>query len=257
MRRHGRSAANRPWLPLSEMDFVGCVAEPMTLAQCEAFEGRLEFRDSEAEIAFLVRDDPTMPRERAAHTLSRLVERIALVRAWAEPWGWWRTSRARGRAPGLTVFLLGEGGYAESAESRAFPGSRASEIHAALNESVVSAKMHRVLERVGRALGEYEGTGPDDDPLLRFLGRKKRAEGLAEGRAAGLAEGMAAGRTRGALEMVRELLRQRGVPVSPEFPAEMSPADRKALLESPEAVLGAALAAESEADFLRRLRGRS
>ena len=307
------------WLPLSEMDFVGCVSETMTGAQYEAFEGRLEFWDSETETAFLARDLPTMPHEHAAQCLARLVARIALVRGsdirlggavglvarqsleggrerkramqadqtvylhphrsrlpgaghfvlgehdppdvtlevdhttdvrggklkqyaeWGFPELWVEVpvirapSRPRGRKPGLAICLLGEGGYSESAESRAFPGWKASEIHAALNESVMSLRTHRMLERVGRALGEHEGTGPDDDPLLRCFGRRKRAEG--------------------ASGMLREVLRRRGIAVSPAFPTGLSRADRKALLESSETdLVAAAFAAGSEADFLRRLR---
>ena len=64
-----------------------------------------------------------------------------------------------------------------SEESRAFPGWQAVEIHRALNEPILSEETSAVLSRVGEALGEWEGTGPEDDPLLR----QQRAEGLAEG----------------------------------------------------------------------------
>ena len=95
-----------------------------------------------------------------------------------------------------------------------------------------------MLSRVGRALGEPEGTGPEDDPLFRQL----RAEGRAEGRAAGVGR------------MARALLRQRGVPVSPGFPVGLAIRDLNALrAASAERLLDAAFAADSVADFLARL----
>ena len=94
-------------------------------------------------------------------------------------------SRPRSRRSGLTIHLLEDGGYRESAASRAFPGWTAEEIHAALNEDAFSAETSAVLERVGTVLGEREGTGPDDDPLLGSYRRRSHAEGHAEGRREG------------------------------------------------------------------------
>ena len=146
--------------------------------------------------------------------------------------------RPAGLRSGLRVYLLEGGRYVPSEESRALPGWRAVEIHRALNEWVISEETSAVLSRVGRALGEPEGTGPEDDPLLRQI----RAEGRAEGRAAG------AGR------MARALLRQRGVPVPPDFPAGLAIRDLDALrAASAERLLDAASAADSVADFLTRL----
>ncbi|MCY3731762.1 MAG: hypothetical protein OXF98_10510, partial [Rhodospirillaceae bacterium] len=76
-------------------------------------------------------------------------------------------SRAKSQLPGLTIHLLEGGAYRVSAVSRAFPGWTAEEIHAALDETARSAKTLGVMERVGLTLGAREGTGPDDDPLLR------------------------------------------------------------------------------------------
>ena len=59
-----------------------------------------------------------------------------------------------------------------------------------------------MLHRVGAALGAQDGTGPDDDPMLGWHRRQRWAEGVAQGRAT----------TR--LEMVREILRARGIVVS-------------------------------------------
>ena len=51
--------------------------------------------------------------------------------------------RPRSRSPGLTIHLLTDGGYRESAASHAFPGSTAVQIHPALNEDPFSAETSR------------------------------------------------------------------------------------------------------------------
>ena len=145
-------------------------------------------------------------------------------------------SRPRSRLPGLTIHLREGEGYREVEESRAFPGWRAAEIHAAMNEKTPSAETYSVLERVGRSLGVREGTGPDDDPLLRALRRQGREEGMAEGRH----------------RMVHRMLRSRGIAVSDDFDALLSGLAER----SEEALVDAALACEGEADFLARLRPR-
>ena len=149
--------------------------------------------------------------------------------------------RPRGLHPGLVIHLLEGGRYVEAEESRAFPGWRAEEIHRALNEPTISEETAAVLWRVGRALGEREGTGPEDDSLLGDFGRRERALGIAEGHARGLNTGMAG--------MAAAILRRRGIAVSEGFAAELT-ARRGS---SPEAVLEAASAAADEADFLARL----
>ena len=149
--------------------------------------------------------------------------------------------RPRGLHPGLVIHLLEGGRYVEAEESSAFPGWRAEEIHRALNEPTISEETAAVLWRVGRALGEREGTGPEDDSLLGDFGRRERALGIAEGHARGLNTGMAG--------MAAAILRRRGIAVSEGFAAEFT-ARRGS---SPEAVLEAASAAADEADFLARL----
>ena len=119
-----------------------------------------------------------------------------------------------------------------------FPAWRAAEIHRALNEWVISEETSVVLSRVGEALGEREGTGPEDDVLLGPYGRERRAEGVAEG----------VGR------VARALLRQRGVPVPQDFPEGLASRDLDALrAASAKRLLDAASAADSVADFLTRL----
>ena len=123
------------------------------------------------------------------HTTDVRRGKLLLYESWGFPEVWVEVpdepapSRPRGRRPGLTIYLLEQGAYRAAAESRAFPGWRAEEIHAALNEPTFSARTSAVLERVGTVLGEREGTGPDHDPLLRSQRRRGFERGIARGRA--------------------------------------------------------------------------
>ena len=143
-----------------------------------------------------------------------------------------RSPRARGPKPGLTIHLLRNGEFETSAESRAIPGWKAEEIHAALNEPVLSDETLARVGRFGAALGAREGAGPDDDPMLR----RHRAEARAESQ----------------LKMVREILRRRGVVVPDARLVRLL----KSGAASDEAVVGAALDCRDEADLLARLRRR-
>ena len=175
------------------------------------------------------------------HTTDARRGKLALYEEWGFPEVWVEVpdapspSRARGRRPGLTIHVLEHGRYRVAAESRAFVGWRADEIHVALNEPTPSARTSRVVERFGAALGAREGTGPDDDPLFR----SQRRQGFEQGRA----------------QMVRQILRSRGIAVSARFAT-----DTEAFAAaSEEALLAAALGCADEADFiaaLRRLRDR-
>jgi len=147
--------------------------------------------------------------------------------------------RVRGRRAGLTIHRLVAGAYHASAASGVFPGWTAAEIHAGLNESMLSERTFAVLQRVGAALGARDGTGPDDDPMLGWHRREGRAEGAARGR------------TAARLEMVREMLRARGIALSDESLAHLSALDAA----SDEALVRAALACNGAADFFARLRG--
>ena len=180
---------------------------------------------------------------------------------WGFPEVWVETpdegspSRPRSLRPRVTIYVLEDGQYRESPASRAFPGWRAEEIHRALNEPELSPATDLVLWRVGRALGEADGTVPEDDPLVRRVDRRGRARGLAEGRARGLAEG----RARAALEeraaMAAAILRRRGVEVPSGFPAGLTPDEREVLVgATPDDLVAAASAASGLADFLARLR---
>ena len=332
----GTSPAARPAeIDISQLEFIGCDAVPMTREQYHEFEGRLEVWDAELKTAWIVRDGPMPAHEGPGQSLGMLAARIAAVRgspikcygamvlmvadAQGEPrrlmqadqtlyidpekthligakamlvgghnfpdvvlevdnttdvrrgklkiyesWGFpelWvdvvpdarPASRPKSRVSGLTIYLLEDGAYQPAAESRAFPGWRVQDIHAALNEIVPSLRTNQILERLGRDLGARDGTGPDDDPLMRSLRKESeergRRKGRAEGQYLGRAEGERKGRMAGRAEMVRELLLSRGVETSKGFLA-----DGAMLAELPvDAVLAAALACNDEQDFLQRL----
>ena len=145
------------------------------------------------------------------------------------------TRRPRNRRAGLVIHRLEDDEYRESAVSRAFPGWRADEIHQALNEDVMSEATAGVLWRVGRALGDREGTAWRDDPLLARVERMSRARAHAA--------------------MAEALLRRRGIEVPADFAASLSPAHRDVLADaSPATVVEAAATARSATDFLARLR---
>ena len=324
----------RAELPLSELAFTGCKAVPMTYAQLQRYEGRLEVWDAEAETAWMVREPTSADHEIPSQGLAGLAALVAAVRgspiacygsmdllvhnvqgkrgerelprrimqadqtvylepsraelsdagtmvvgrhsypdvvlevdhttdvrrgklkvyeSWGFPELWvevperWVASRPRRLVPGLTIHVLEGGAYRVSAESRAFPGWTAEAIHEAMNEAERSVRTSRLLEGLGRRLGAREGTGPDDDALMRSLRGQSRAEGERKGRAEGLAEGEARVRAR----MVRRMLLSRGIEVSDGFPSNVP-----GFGESPEAaIVAAALACDSEQDFHACIRG--
>ncbi len=177
------------------------------------------------------------------HTTDARRGKLSLYESWGFPEVWVDVpdapspNRPRGLRPGLTIHLLEDGHYRVAVESHAFPGWTATEIHTALNEPAPSTRTSAVLERVGGTLGAREGTGPDDDPLLR----SQRRAGFERGRAQGRAEARAA--------MVRQILRSRGIEVSEGFPA-----GAVAFAAASEAVLlSAALACKDQTDFLAAL----
>ena len=151
------------------------------------------------------------------------------------------------RTPGLAIHVRRKDGYRAEAESRAFPGWRAQDIHRALTEDPLSDAGWLALERVALAMGAREGTGPEDDPLVRKVSRTARARGHAQGHAQGHADG----RVRGRLEAVAATLRARGIEVAGDFAR-----DGGRLAGHPiETLMAAALACTGEADFRRRIGG--
>ena len=157
--------------------------------------------------------------------------KLGLYEAWGFPEVWVEVPDGgfSRRRPGLTIHRRTAAGYRPAAASVALPGWTAAEIHAALNESVLSEATRAVVERVGRALGAAAGTGPDDDPWLGAQRREARAEG--------------------ATAIARAILRSRGLAVSDRLTAEM-------VGEDPDALAEAALACRDEADLLARLAAR-
>ena len=161
--------------------------------------------------------------------------KLGLYEAWGFPEVWVEVPEGGSarRRPGLTIHRRTAEGYRPAAASVALPGWTAAEIHAALNEPVLSEETRMVIERVGRALGAAAGTGPDDDPWLGAQRREARAEGAAEGAAA----------------LARAILQNRGLAVSEGLAARLAG-------EDPDALAAAALACRDEADLLARLEAR-
>ena len=185
------------------------------------------------------------------HTTDVRRGKLLQYEAWGFPELWVEvpdraaSSRPRGLVPGLTIYRLGENGYGVARASGAFSGWTAVEIHLSMNETTPSARTCAVLERVGMAMGADEGTGPDDDPLLRSQRRKGYSIGHAQGYAEGRGDGRAA--------LARGMLQSRGIEVSADFAAALQ--EMGDFAGSPDAAIAAAaLASESEADFLRRIR---
>ena len=125
------------------------------------------------------------------HTTDVRRNKLEVYESWGFPELWVEVpnavarSRPKGLEPGLTIHVLEDGAYTRVSRSRAFPEWPAGLIHLALNEPELSSLTMGELTRVGRALGEREGTGPDDDLLLSAFRRQARLAGHAQGRAEG------------------------------------------------------------------------
>ena len=155
----------------------------------------------------------------------------------------WVSSR---RERALTIHTRVEDGYREAPVSAAFPGWRAEDIQLALTEDPLSTRTWRALERVALAMGAREGTGPENDPLIRSVKRTAEARGDARGHARGHAEGHA----EGCLEAVATTLRARGIGFSPTLTEFRELLARHRI----ELLVTAALECIDEPDFRRRLR---
>ena len=170
------------------------------------------------------------------HTTDVRPGKLLLYEAWGFP-ELWVIVPPEGASPrrpaGVTIHRLEDGKYRSMPTSGAFPGWTAGEIYDGMTEPTPTAATYRVLERIGRALGAREGTGPADDPLSSIL--------IAEGRLEGRAQELAAA--------AQSLLRVRGLPVSPAFSERAV-----ALCDVPrDTVMAAAYACADEADFWLRL----
>ena len=157
--------------------------------------------------------------------------KLGLYEAWGFPEVWVEVPdaaspiRSPRRPAGLTIHRLGADGYRPAAASAAFPGWTAAEIHTALNEARLSEATSAVLTRVGRALGDAEGTAPDDHTWLR----EQRREAT--------------------LDAVVQVLRSRGITVPEHLAGNVGDA-------SPGDLIDAAIACRDDADFLARVKQR-
>ena len=166
------------------------------------------------------------------HTTDVRPGKLLLYEAWGVP-ELWVIVPPEGASPrrpaGVTIHRLEGGRYRSAPASAAFPGWTAGEIYDGMTEPTPSAATCRILERVGRTLGEREGTGPADDPLSSVL--------IAEGRAQELAAA------------AQSLLQVRGLAVSSTFREQAA-----ALADTTrDSVMAAAYACADESDFWRRL----
>lgn len=179
--------------------------------------------------------------------------KLKLYEAWGFPELWVEVPDesprpAAGLRPGTTIYAWNDGKLEAVAESRAFPGWTAEQIHSALNEETLSRQTVQCLERVGAVLGEREGTGPDDELMLRSLRDKARAEALAAGKPQWLAEAYETELERRAA-MVRAVMVARGLDVAVDFPLH-EPIFRDADVDDAGV---AALSCADEEDFVARL----
>ena len=171
--------------------------------------------------------------------------KLELYAGWGVPELWVEVPDARlpskRKRPGLTIYTLKGEQYHQVAESTAFPTWRANEIHAGLNEPYSSSITVGVVRRVGRIMGDQNGTGPENDPFLQEERRLSRLEGRDEGRRQGHEQGRVA--------MLKELLAARNVTVSTQLDRF---ADMIAGLPG-QSLTQAALQCGTEADFLDRV----
>ena len=174
------------------------------------------------------------------HTTDARRRKVGFYKQWRIPEIWVEVpdassrSRPKSRRSGLTIYALNERTkrYRQAAASKVLRGWTAAEIHTALNEPHISEATWASLHRVGRTMGEEEGTGPADDPLQRALVRESREE---ERRA-----------------MVLATLAGRGIDVPATFLADLAESELAA--RPPAQIAQAALACRSAADLLVLLR---
>ena len=186
--------------------------------------------------------------------------KVKLYEAWGFPELWVevpdvsRLPASRERR--TTIYLHDGNGFVEAPESRTFPGWTAADIHLALNEERQSERTAAALIRVGETLGEREGTGPDDDPLLRLQREQARQEAFRDARRKARREAQPEVRARSvnALQwrasFVRHQLAARGIVVVDDFPLDLP----EFASATPEVVAAAAAECVDAADFAARLK---
>ena len=192
------------------------------------------------------------------HTTDVRRKKLGVYRRWRVPELWVETpdaptpSRPRGLAVGLSIYVLQGKRYVQKTESAALPSWRADQIHRALNEPTPSAQTIEDVMRVGRLLGDSDGTGPMDD--VQIAGYMRRAHevgqqaGYGDGHRAGLSEGRAEGQAEGLADAAAAILRLRGIVMAEDFD------ERLASMRLPsDVLLDAAQRCSTEADFWARL----
>ena len=138
--------------------------------------------------------------------------------------------------------------YVEKPESAALPTWSAVEIHLALNQPVPSARTIEDLVRVGRILGDREGTGPMDDAQVAGYMRRSHEVGQRTGLARGREIGRAQGVAEGLASAASAILGGRGVPLPDGFEQRLA-----ARTVAPDVLLEAAQRCSTAADFWERV----
>ena len=182
------------------------------------------------------------------HTTDVRRSKLKLYEAWRFPELWVEVPDASPRPTkwhGLTIHVLKDGVYQESPVSEALPSWAAADIHVALNEEELSQRTNAALQRVGAALGACEGTGPDDDPMLRA----QRRDAFEKGHRAALSEARTAELEHRAV-LVRTVMAARGLHPPANFPLDVDGFAEAGV----ESVADAAARCANVADFRARLR---
>ena len=188
------------------------------------------------------------------HTTDVRRNKLGVYARWGYPEIWVETpdapspSRPRGVRPGLRIYVLRGDAYVERHESNALPTWRAVEIHRALNEPVPSVATIEQLVRVGRVLGDAEGTGPMDDAQIGGYMRRSHAVGQRAGLLQGRHAGVLQGRRDGLASAAEAILRGRGLALPDGFAAKLA-----TVLVAPDVLVAAAQNCTSSEDFWERL----
>ena len=198
------------------------------------------------------------------HTTDARRRKLGMYEEWGIPEIWIEVpdapakSRRKSRRSGLAIHVLNAKTkrYEEAAASKVLPGWTSEEIHLALNEGDISRRTWAAVERVGRALGQKEGTEPTHDPIERRQLKAAQAAGTTAGNKAGRRTGRREGRAEATAKeraaMVRIILTRRGIGFPSKFLA--SAAARQPLLRhETEWIADAAYQCHDAADFLARL----
>ena len=165
------------------------------------------------------------------HTTDVRRRKLGIYEAWGFPEVWVLVPpESRLRPPGVDIHLRRDGRYRAAPQSEAFPGWRAEEIYLALIEGPLSPRARPALERVARAMGAREGTGPEDDPITRSLNATARAEGMEQGRAEGRKQGRAEVAAEERTLLCRLAARKFGAPTAGKLAGRLAAVDDTARL---------------------------